>query len=102
MLVPAVAVALVWVAPGARSTPFDSTVGVLLAVFGILSIALHPRSRTGDVLGWAGMVWFAGNFALSGRPELAAIGRRTWFLHRAVLGHAAATLPSGPIIARLL
>jgi signal transduction histidine kinase len=95
MLVPAIAVALIWVAPGARDAPFDSSVGVVLAMVGAASIAAHPRSRTGDVIGWAGMAWFAGNFALSGFPALAALGRRTVFLHRAVIGHAAATLPFG-------
>ena len=86
---------LAFTAPSAQEYRADSGVGIALGVLGAVAVFTCPRSRSGDLLGLAGVTWFAGNFAVAGAPWLADLGQHTVFLHRGVLVHAAATIPWG-------
>lgn len=95
-LVPAAgAIALAWFAPGARQAWGDTAVGVALALVGALATIADRRSVTGPLIALAGCAWFFGNFSAASVGWIAACGERTLFVHRAVLAHAAVSVPTG-------
>ena len=79
----------------------DLAVGVGLAVSAALVKALDPRSRVGDLIAIAGVVWFVPNFDVVGIPWLARLAAQSAVVHRAVLVHAIVAFPSGRITRRL-
>ncbi len=84
----------------ARWAP-DLAVGWSLAACGVVASLRRPASRTGLLLGAAGITWFAGNFAGVGFAPIAVLATQLTFVHRAVLMHAVLTLPDGHMRSRL-
>jgi signal transduction histidine kinase len=75
----------------------DLIVGWMCIGSGALVAARRPESRMGLLLAGAGFAWFIGNAASMPVAGLAAIAAQLTLVHRAVLIHAALTLPSGRI-----
>jgi signal transduction histidine kinase len=86
--------------PGTTWLP-DLAVGIGLAIAGATMQRLDDRSRVGDLVALAGLVWFIPNLAGSGFLPLAWLAAHSIVLHRAVLVHAIVAFPSGRIVRSL-
>ena len=79
----------------------DLLVGWVCIGSGALVAARRPESRIGLLLTGAGFAWFIGNVANGPVEGLAVVAAQLTLVHRAVLAHAALTLPSGRITGRV-
>jgi signal transduction histidine kinase len=73
----------------------DFVVGLVLVACGLVAWARRPESRTGLLLCVAGIAWFLGTFAASGRSGYADFGALFLTLHRGPLAHALLSYPTG-------
>jgi signal transduction histidine kinase len=73
----------------------DFVVGLLLVGCGLVAWTRRPESVTGLLLTVAGIAWFLGTFAGSGRVGYADFGALFLTLHRGPLVHALLSYPSG-------
>ena len=87
-----------WVAydvSAARDWLPDLAVGWGLVAAGLVGRLRAPRSRCGLALYAAGLLWFAGNFAVADSAALAWLGGHAAYAHRALLAHAIVGFPRG-------
>jgi signal transduction histidine kinase len=73
----------------------DFVVGLVLLGCGAVAWTRRPESRTGLLLAVAGVAWFLGTFAASGRSGYADFGALFLTLHRGPLVHALLSYPTG-------
>jgi signal transduction histidine kinase len=76
----------------------DLAVGVGLAIAGAAMKRLDERSRVGDLVALAGLVWFIPDLAGPDFLPLAWLAAHSIVLHRAVLVHAIVAFPGGRIM----
>ncbi len=73
----------------------DFVVGLVLLGCGAVAWTRRPESRTGLLLAVAGVAWFLGTFAASGRSGYADFGALFLTLHRGSLVQALLSYPTG-------
>ena len=73
----------------------DFVVGLVLLGCGLVASIRRRESRTGPLLAVAGIAWFLGTFAASGRSGYADFGALFLTLHRGPLVHALLSYPMG-------
>jgi signal transduction histidine kinase len=73
----------------------DLIVGWACIGSGLLAAYRRPGSRTGPLIALTGFAWFLYNFSAVPVALLAIVAAQLTLLHRAVLVHAALTLPTG-------
>jgi signal transduction histidine kinase len=73
----------------------DFVVGLVLLGCGLVAWMRRRESGTGPLLAIAGIAWFLGTFAASGRSGYAEFGALFLTLHRGPLVHALLSYPTG-------